>query len=215
MAKGSATVLATPSKSGGARNESSSPDVTAALLAAVSKLSVSFGDEVDNDPDAQDDYDDYEDKTPAPEPGSTTLETATLSSELSGATKPLSRNLVAELDDLAGPYPDYDDYGDGAEGSKPLEVSAKRSALMSAPRPLIKGDTPAAKRVFDRVQELMQSDERMQLFKSIPKRQAGWPALAHEPQLPVNSITTSQVTEDSVSLPLALGYENETFPSTM
>ncbi|KAG2959437.1 hypothetical protein PC119_g26708 [Phytophthora cactorum] len=131
-----------------------------------------FEDEVDNDPDAQDDYDDHEDKTPAPEPGATTPETATLSSELSGATKPLSRNLVAELDDLAGPYPDYDDYDDGAEGSRPLEVSAKRSALMSAPRPPIKGDTPAAKRVFDRVLELMQNDERMQLFKPIPKRQA-------------------------------------------
>ncbi|KAG3090642.1 hypothetical protein PI125_g17626 [Phytophthora idaei] len=80
MVKGSTTVPATPSKSGGARNESSSPDVTAACFAAVSELSVSFEDEEEHGLDAQDDYNDYEDKTPAPEPGAATPETATLSS---------------------------------------------------------------------------------------------------------------------------------------
>ncbi|KAF1781426.1 Retrotransposon gag domain [Phytophthora cactorum] len=55
----------------------------------------------------------------------------------------------------------------------------------------------------------------MQLFKPIPKRKADWPALANELQYPVNSVSTSQVAEDSVSLLLALGYENETYPSTM
>ncbi|KAG3030360.1 hypothetical protein PC128_g3716 [Phytophthora cactorum] len=113
MAKGSTTVPATPSKSGGARNESSSPVVTTARLAAVSKLSVSFEDEEEHGPDAQDDYDEYEDKTPAPEPGVVTPETATLSSGLSGATKPLSRNPTAELDDVVGPDPGYDEFNDG------------------------------------------------------------------------------------------------------
>ncbi|KAG3158667.1 hypothetical protein C6341_g14337 [Phytophthora cactorum] len=61
--------------------------------------------------------------------------------------------------------------------------------------PPINGDTPAAKRVFD--------------------QKADWPALANELQYPVNSVSTSQVAEDSVSLLLALGYENETYPSTM
>ncbi|KAF1774175.1 hypothetical protein GQ600_17690 [Phytophthora cactorum] len=212
MAKRSTTVPATPSKSGGARNESSSPDVTAARLAAVSELSVSFEDEEEHGLDAQDDYDDYEDKTPAPEPGAATPETATLSSGLSGATKSLSRNLAAELDDVAGPDPDYDDFNDGTEGSKPSVVSAKRSALLNAPRPPINGDTPAAKCFFDRVEALMRNDEWMQLFNPIPKRKADWPALANELQYPVNSVSTSQVAEDSVSLLLALGYE---YPSTM
>ncbi|KAG2769309.1 hypothetical protein PC129_g23459 [Phytophthora cactorum] len=45
MAKGSTTVPATPSKYGGARNETSSPDVAAARLAAVSELLVGFEDE--------------------------------------------------------------------------------------------------------------------------------------------------------------------------
>ncbi|RAW19844.1 hypothetical protein PC110_g23714, partial [Phytophthora cactorum] len=61
----------------------------------------------------------------------------------------------------------------------------------------------------------MRNDEWMQLFKPIPKRKADWPALANELQYPVNSVSTSQVAEDSVSLLLALGYENETYPSTM
>ncbi|KAG2774849.1 hypothetical protein PC129_g23854 [Phytophthora cactorum] len=148
MARGSTTVPATPAKSGGARDESSSPDATAARLAVVSVLSVSFENEVDNYPDAQYDYDDYEDKTLAPEPGAATPETATLSMGLSGATKSLSRNLAAELDDVAGPYPDYEDFDDGTEGSKPSVASAKRSALLNAPRPPINGDTPAAKCVL-------------------------------------------------------------------
>ncbi|KAG3104909.1 hypothetical protein PI125_g13548 [Phytophthora idaei] len=61
----------------------------------------------------------------------------------------------------------------------------------------------------------MKNDEWMQLFKPISKRKADWPALANELQYPVNSVSTSQVAEDSVSLLLALGYENETHPSTM
>ncbi|KAG3077412.1 hypothetical protein PI125_g21271 [Phytophthora idaei] len=172
MAKGSTTVPGTPSKSGGARNESSSPDVTAPRLAVVSELSVSFEDEEEHGPDAQDDCDDCEDKTPAPEPGAATPETANLSSGLSGATKSLSRNLAAELDDVGGPDPDYDDFNDGTEGSKPSVASAKCSALLNALRPPINGDTPAAKRVFERVEVLMKNDEWMQLFKSIPKRKA-------------------------------------------
>ncbi|QQA74018.1 hypothetical protein JAV55_21450 (plasmid) [Bacillus licheniformis] len=166
MAKGQPTVPVTPAKSGGARNESSSP---AARFAAATELSVSFDDEADIGPDAHD-YEDYEDKTPAPEPGAATPETATLSSGLSGATRSLSRNLADELDDVAGPEPAYEDYDDGTEGSKPSVASAKHSALLKAPRPPINGDTPAAKRVFDRVQALMQNDEWMQLFKPIPKR---------------------------------------------
>ncbi|KAG3075494.1 hypothetical protein PI125_g21729 [Phytophthora idaei] len=215
MAKGFTTVPATPSKSGGARNESSSRDGTAARLAAVSELSVSFEDEEEHGLDAQDDYDDYEDKTPAPESGAATPETATLSSGLSGATKSLSRNLAAELDDVAGPDPDYDDFNRGTEGSKPSVASAKRSSLLNAPRLPINGDTPAAKRVFDRVEALMKNDEWMQLFKPIPKRKSNWPALANELQYPVNSVSANQVAEASVSLLLALGYENETYLSTM
>ncbi|KAG2804078.1 hypothetical protein PC129_g672 [Phytophthora cactorum] len=175
-------------------------------LAAVSELLVSFEDEEKHGPDAQDDYDDYEDKTPAPEPGAATPESATLSSGLSGAMKSLSRNLTTELDDVAGPDPDYDEFNDGTEGSKPSVASAKRSALLNAPRPPINGDTPAAKRVFDRVEALMKNDEWMQLFKPIPKRKADWPALANELQYPVSSVSTRQVAEDSVSLLLALGY---------
>ncbi|KAG2978961.1 hypothetical protein PC119_g21611 [Phytophthora cactorum] len=61
----------------------------------------------------------------------------------------------------------------------------------------------------------MKNDEWMQLFKPIPKRKADWPALANELKYPVISVSTSQVAEDSVSLLLALGYENKTYPSTM
>ncbi|KAG3109119.1 hypothetical protein PI125_g11227 [Phytophthora idaei] len=143
------------------------------------------------------------------------LETATLSSGLSGSTKSLSKNLAAELDDVAGPDPDYDGFNNGTEDSKPSVATAKRSALLNAPRPPVNGDTPAAKCVFDRVEALMKNDEWMQLFKPIPKRKADWPALANELQYPINSVSTSQVAEDSVSLLLALGYENETYPSAM
>ncbi|KAG2770161.1 hypothetical protein PC116_g28459 [Phytophthora cactorum] len=65
------------------------------------------------------------------------------------------------------------------------------------------------------MEALMKNDEWMQLFKPIPKRKTEWPAFAHELQYPVNSVSTSQVADDSVSLLLALGYENETYSSTM
>ncbi|KAG3071060.1 hypothetical protein PI124_g21263 [Phytophthora idaei] len=152
-------VPATPTKSGRARDESSIPNGTAGCLAAASELSVRFEGEVDNEPDAQDDYGNYEDKTPAPKPGAATPDTATLSSGLSRATKSLARNLAAELDDVARPDPDYDDLNDGTEGSKPSVASAKRSALLNAPCPPINRDTLAAKRVFDRVEALMKNDE--------------------------------------------------------
>ncbi|KAG4038728.1 hypothetical protein PC123_g25716 [Phytophthora cactorum] len=200
------------SKSDGERNKSSSPNVTAARLAAVSELSLN---EEEHGLDAQDDYDNYEVKSPAPEPGAATPETATLSSGLSGATKSVSRNLAAEIDDVAGPDPDYDDFNDGTEGLKPSVASAKRLALLNEPRPSMNDDTPAAKRVFDSVKALMKNDEWMQLFKPIPKRKANWPTLTNELQYPVNSVSTRQVAEDSVSLLLALGYENDPYPSTM
>ncbi|KAI9983866.1 hypothetical protein PInf_005139 [Phytophthora infestans] len=172
-AKGQPTVPVTLAKSGGARDEGSSP---AARFATATELSVSFDDEAGSGPDAHD-YEDYEDKTPDTEPGAATPETATLSSGLSGVTKSLSRNLADELDDVAGPEPAYKDYDDGTEGSKSSVASAKHSALLKAPRPPISDYTPAAKRVFDRVQALMQNDEWMQLFKPIAKRKADWPAL--------------------------------------
>ncbi|KAG2768695.1 hypothetical protein PC129_g19249 [Phytophthora cactorum] len=114
MAKGSKVVRATPAELSRARNESSRPDAAAARLAAINELLVGFGDEECDGPDAQDDYDDYEGKTPTPEPGAATSKTATLASRLSGATKSLSRILAAGLD-VAGPDLDYADYGDGSE----------------------------------------------------------------------------------------------------
>ncbi|KAG3143144.1 hypothetical protein PC128_g24650 [Phytophthora cactorum] len=127
MAKGSTTVTATPSKSGGARNARLSPDVTAARLAAVYAF----------------------DKNPAPEPGAATPETATLLAGLSAATKSLSRSLAAELDDVAGPDPYYDCFSDGTKGSKPSVASARCSALLNAPCPHINSDR-WAKRGADR-----------------------------------------------------------------
>ncbi|KAF1774181.1 Retrotransposon gag domain [Phytophthora cactorum] len=119
-----------PSKSGGARNESSSPDVTAARLAAVSELSVSF-EEKRNMVWTPKMITMIMKKDAGPEPGAATPETATLSSGLSGATKSLSRNLAAELDDVAGPDPDYDDFNDGTEGSKPSRWGMTYPSTMS------------------------------------------------------------------------------------
>ncbi|ETL77621.1 hypothetical protein L917_21437 [Phytophthora nicotianae] len=52
MAKGKSTAVpATPANFSGARYEGSSPDGTAARLAAVSELSVGFEEEGDNGPD--------------------------------------------------------------------------------------------------------------------------------------------------------------------
>ncbi|KAG3254684.1 hypothetical protein PI124_g807 [Phytophthora idaei] len=191
MAKGSTTVPAIPAKSGGARNEGASPDMKGAYISAAIELSnSSFRDRRRDSGDGD----------------------ASVGTERGDED---SSNLAGKLDDIVGPDPDYDDYDDVTEGSKPSVVSAKRSALLNAPRPLINGDSPAAKPVVHRAQALMQNDGRMQLFKPIPTRQSDWSALAHELRFPVNLITTSQVAEVSASLLLALRYENKTYPSTM
>ncbi|KAF1787159.1 hypothetical protein GQ600_15438 [Phytophthora cactorum] len=176
MAKGSTTVPATPSKSGGARNESSSPDVTAARLAAVSELSVSFEDEEEHG------------RTPKMitmiMKTRRRLQTRRCDSGDGHAIVGAERGDEVTFEEprrrarrRCGPDPDYDDFNDGTEAF----------SVLNAPRPPINGDTPAAKRVFDRKGRLA--------------------ALANELQYPVNSVSTSQVAEDSVSLLLALGYE--------
>ncbi|KAF1788534.1 hypothetical protein GQ600_5418 [Phytophthora cactorum] len=159
MAKGSTTVPATPSKSGG--NESSSPDVTAARLAAVSELS-----------------------TPAPEPVAAGDGHAIVGAERGDEVtfeEPRRRATRRCWTD-----PDYDDFNDGTEGSKPSVAGAKRSALLNALRPPVNDDTPAAKRVFDRVEAMMKNDDL-----DDPSRGGFGLAAASG------------------------GYENETYPSTM
>ncbi|KAF1782447.1 hypothetical protein GQ600_90 [Phytophthora cactorum] len=181
---GSTTVPATLSKSGGARNDSSSPDVTAARLAAVSELSVSFEDE--------------EGMVRTPKMITMIMKTdAGFRARRCGLrTATLSHfrgNLAAELDDVAGPDQDYDDFNDGTEGSKPSLPSA----------------------FFDRVEALMKNDEWMQLFKPIPKKR---PTGRLSPTS-CNTLSTqfrrAKSRRTRVSLLLALGYENETHPSTM
>ncbi|GMF42269.1 unnamed protein product [Phytophthora lilii] len=73
------------------------------------------------------DYEDLEEKAPAlavvtPD----TPEDAILSAGRSGGSRPLSRNLADELEEVAGPKPAYDDYDSDAEDSRSPVTMAQR-----------------------------------------------------------------------------------------
>ncbi|KAG6592638.1 Eukaryotic/viral aspartic protease [Phytophthora cinnamomi] len=220
MANGSKSVVpATPAKSTRGPTEYSSTvasDLTS-RLSVITERSVSFEESVDEDSDAKDemmDYDDLEEKSSAAMQETDDQEDAMLSAGHSGVPRSLSRNLVEELDEVAEQDHAYDDYEDGTEGSKALVQVTKGPQVVQGNRPPMNGSTPAANKVLGRVfKQMMEESEWMQQFSPKSIRQAIWVELKGELTWPVNSINTTQVAEDTVSLLRAMGCEPQTHPS--
>ncbi|KAG6586900.1 Eukaryotic/viral aspartic protease [Phytophthora cinnamomi] len=216
MANGSkSAVPATPAKSTRGPTEYSSTvasDLTS-RLSVITERSVSFEESVDEDSDAKDemmDYDDLEEKSSAAMQETDDQEDAMLSAGHSGVPRSLSRNLVEEFDEVAEPDHAYDDYEDGTEGSKALVQVTKGPQVVQGNRPPTNGSTPAANKVLGRVfKQMMEESEWMQQLSPKSIRQAIWVELKGELAWPVNSINTTQVAEDTVSLIRAMGSGRE------
>ncbi|EGZ04572.1 hypothetical protein PHYSODRAFT_536105 [Phytophthora sojae] len=216
MEKGfKSAVPATPVKSGRGSPEGSSTiasDLTS-RLSTISERSVSFEESADEDPDAKDDmmmdYGDLEEKTPA-----TTQENAMLSAGRSGGSRSLSRNLVAEFDEVAKPDHADDDFEDGTKpsASKALVQVTKGPQESCGSRPAM--NTPAANKVLGRMlEQMVESSEWIWQFNPEMTRQPTWAELKEELQHPVESTSVTQVAEDTVSLLRAMGCEPRTRPS--
>ncbi|EGZ10112.1 hypothetical protein PHYSODRAFT_256424 [Phytophthora sojae] len=223
MAKGSkSAVPATPVKSGRGSAEGSSTiasDLTS-RLSTFSERSVSFEESVDEDSDAKDDmmmdYDDLEEKTPTTTQEFGDEEDAMLSAGRSGGSRSLSRNLVAEFDEVAKPDHADDDFEDGTEtsASRALVQVTKGPQESRGSRPAMNSSTPAANKVLGRMlEQMVESSEWIWQFNPEMTRQATWAELKEELQHPVESTSVTQVAEDTVSLLRAMGCEPRTRPS--
>ncbi|EGZ06822.1 hypothetical protein PHYSODRAFT_258237 [Phytophthora sojae] len=180
----------------------------------IGRRSVSFEESVDEDSDAKDDmmmdYDDLEEKTPATPQEFEDEEDAMLSAGRSGGSRSLSRNLVAEFDEVAKPDHGDDDFEDGTEtsASRALEQVTKGPQESRGCRPAMNSSTPAANKVLDRMlEQMVESSEWIWQFNPEMTRQATWAELKEELQHPVDSTSVTQVAEDSSWTPGLAGKE--------
>ncbi|OWY94991.1 hypothetical protein PHMEG_00035129 [Phytophthora megakarya] len=82
-------------------------------------------------------------------------------------------------------------------------------------RPPINGDTPVANKTLGQcLNAMLDTSSWIQLFAPKAARQVVWAELVEELSHPVNSPSTSQVAEDTVSLLMAMGMEAHAYPSS-
>ncbi|KAG3074105.1 hypothetical protein PI124_g21369 [Phytophthora idaei] len=136
-----------------------------------------------------------------------TPEEAILSAGRSGGSCSLSRNLVDELNDVAGPERAYDDYDDEAEDSTSPVKMAQLTEQTTDNRPPANGDTSAVNRVLGRCFEEMKTSNWIQLFDPRFVRQAIWNDLNHDLARPVASATLELVAKDTVLFLKSLGLK--------
>ncbi|KAE8895615.1 hypothetical protein PF003_g20289 [Phytophthora fragariae] len=220
MAKGSKSALPAtpvrPTRGPTGATSTLASDLTS-RLSTISERSVSFDDSADEGPDAKDtmmDYEDLEEKTPAAMQELDDQEGAMLSAGRSGGSRSLSRSLASEFDEVAKPAHAHDDYEDSTEESKALVQVIKGPQESRGYRPPLNSSTPAANKVLGRMlEQMIESSEWIQQFTPQMVRQSVWAELSGELAWPVNTITTTQVVEDTVSLLRVMGCEPQTHPS--
>ncbi|KAE8877732.1 hypothetical protein PF005_g20008 [Phytophthora fragariae] len=160
------------------------------------------------------DYEDLEEKTPAAMQELDDQEGAMLSAGRSGGSRSLSRSLASEFDEVAKPDHAQDDYEDSTEESKALVQVSKGPQESRGYQPPLNSSTPAANKVLGRMlEQMIESSEWIQQFTPLMVRQSVWAELSGELAWPVNTITTTQVVEDTVSLLRAMGCEPQMHPS--
>ncbi|KAE9314916.1 hypothetical protein PF008_g19377 [Phytophthora fragariae] len=160
------------------------------------------------------DYEVLEEKTPAAMQELDDQEWAMLSAGRSGGSRSLSRSLASEFDEAAKPDHAHDDYEDSTEESKALVQATKGPQESRGYRPPLNSSTPAANKALGcMLEQMIESSEWIQQFTPQMVRQSVWAELSGELAWPVNTITPTQVVEDTVSLLRAMGCEPQMHPS--
>ncbi|KAE9005503.1 hypothetical protein PF004_g11929 [Phytophthora fragariae] len=91
-------------------------------------------------------------------------EAAVVSAGRSSGVRPLARNLVDELNDVAKPEPAFGE-DDREDGAKDFPKAAEATIQPTRIRPPLNGDTPAVNKVLGRIVELMRTKSNwMRLF---------------------------------------------------
>ncbi|KAE9332294.1 hypothetical protein PR003_g14583 [Phytophthora rubi] len=196
MARGTKSAApATPMKASGPRSEasdhsgSSFESLATVAMDRVDEHSANYvsalgpSDVMDDDED-----DDWEVKGTVTE----AAEAAVVSAGRSSGVRPLARNLVDELDDVAKPEPAFGE-DDGEDGAKGFPKTAEATIQPTGICPPLNRDTPAANKVLGRCVELMRTKSNwMRLFSPKMVRQAVWADLGRVLATPIDSTSTSQ-----------------------
>ncbi|KAG3232692.1 hypothetical protein PI124_g22227 [Phytophthora idaei] len=158
--------------------------------------------------------DDREESTPPTEAKAEPREESVLLAGSRGVARPLSRNLADELPAVAGPDAADDDWGEEEKEDEPSSKAVRDSDGLVV-RPPVNGDTPAANKVLARCFEKTQSSDWIRQFNPRQTRQATWADLRDELTYPVNSLSTTQAAEDTVSLLRVMGMDVRNHPSNL
>ncbi|KAG3052357.1 hypothetical protein PI124_g23479 [Phytophthora idaei] len=184
-------------------------------MVTIGEHSVSFEDSEDEDSRATDEDlgygDDREESTPPTKAKAESREEAVLSAGSRGVASPLSQNLADELSAVVGPDAADDDW-DEEENEPSSKAVCDSDALAGCPP--VNGDTPAANKVLARCFEKMQSSDWIRQFNPRQTRQATWGDVRDELAYPANSLSTTQVAEDTVSLLRAMEMDVATIRQT-
>ncbi|KAG3054920.1 hypothetical protein PI125_g25789 [Phytophthora idaei] len=187
-------------------------------MVTIGERSVSFEDSEDEDSRATDEDlgygDNCEESMPSTEAKAEPREEAGLSAGDRGVARPFSRYLADKLSAVAGPDAADDDWGEEEKEGKPSS-KAMRDLDELPVRPPVNGYSPAANKVVARCFEKMQSSDWIRQFNPRQTRQATWGDLRDELAYPVNSLSTTQVAEETMSLQRAMGMDVRNYPSTL
>ncbi|OWY90463.1 Eukaryotic/viral aspartic protease, partial [Phytophthora megakarya] len=170
--------------------------------------------EFDYDTKDEDDYvdDELEDKTDL-------HEDADVFVTKSGGVKSLSRNLADEFEEAGKLEPAHDDIDELNDDLKTSSTMTRGTSQLTTKkggnRPPINGDTPVANKTLGQcLKAMLDTSSWIQLFAPKAARQAVWAELVEELSHPVNSTSTSQVAENTMSLLMAMGMEAYAYPSS-
>ncbi|KAE8989574.1 hypothetical protein PR001_g21743 [Phytophthora rubi] len=183
MARGTKSAApTTPMKSSGPRSEasdhsgSSFESPATASMKSIDEHPVTYNSVFESSDAKEDDED---------------AEAAVVSAGRSSGVRPLARNLVDELDDVAKPEPAFGE--DEEDGAKDFPKAAEATIQPTRIRPPLNGDTPAVNKVLGRIVELMRTKSNwMRLFSPKMVRQAVWADLGRVLAEPIDSTSTFQ-----------------------
>ncbi|GMF15173.1 unnamed protein product [Phytophthora fragariaefolia] len=142
------------------------------------------------------------------------LDEARVSAGRSGAPRPITRNLDGEFDEVAKPEPARDDIGSENDVSdkKPADDTFIRK--LPGNRPSMNSSTPAADRVIGRIlDQMMESSDWIRQLTLKAVRQALWVEMNGALAWRINTMSTVQMAEDTVSLLRAMRLEPQKNPS--
>ncbi|KAE9276610.1 hypothetical protein PR003_g29015 [Phytophthora rubi] len=219
MARGSKSAApTTPMKSSGPRSEasdhseSSFESLATVAMDRVNEHPATYDSAFEpSDAMEEDEDDDWEVKGTMTE----ATEAAVVSAGRSSGVRPLVRNLVDELDDVAKPEPAFGE-DDGEAGAKDFQKTAAATIQPTGIRPPLNGDTPAVNKVLGRCVELMRTKSNwMRQFSPKIVRQAVWADLGRALAAPIDSTSTLAVARETEGLLRAMGCDSQMYPSTM